>query len=364
MKIGILTFQNATNYGAILQAYALQKSIESLNLNYQVEIIDYRQKQLEKQYSPTFFDKSSGLKGIIRFTLYFPLKFRKKKIFNKFINENINLSKKFLTKYQIDSYDCFFVGSDQVWNLEITKNDSAYLLDFVENNNDIKKIAYAASIGKNDLKDNEISLFEKYIPLFDKISVREGYLKKIINKFTIVEVEEVLDPTLLLNANRWLEITDINKYKGQKFLLVYALEDNLEMRKVITRISEKLDLEVIELIKSGDSFANKFFPRTIFSPQDFLSLFYNATYVVTNSFHGTAFSVIFEKNFITVPHTTRGSRMINLLNMCDLSDRLVTKFDEDSINNLVSNPDFKNCKKSLDYMRALSLDFIKDCLNE
>jgi hypothetical protein len=176
-KVGILTFQNANNYGAVYQAYGLQKTIEKLNC--QVEVINYDSQNM-------------GLKSI------------QTKNFNDFIHRYLNLTNEYVDKQQIPKtyYDCIVSGSDQVWNPLLTFNDTTYFLDFVDKG--VKKLSYAASIGLNDslFKDNK-EVFDKYIPSFDAVSLRENthvsYIKTIVNENTPVTAS--IDPSLLLTAD-------------------------------------------------------------------------------------------------------------------------------------------------------------------
>ncbi|MDV7785566.1 polysaccharide pyruvyl transferase family protein [Enterococcus gallinarum] len=361
MKIGILTFQNAINYGAILQAYALQKKISTLDEDYTVEIIDYKQRQLEKQYSPFFIEKDSNIKNKIRFLLYFVVKYKKFSKFNKFISQNLNFSKKIKTGKDIDHYDVIFVGSDQVWNLEITDNDTTFLLDFVKKNSNTKKVSYAASVGKNHLLEAEVGHFKKWLPTFNGISVREENAIEIVSPYTSLPIYEVLDPTLLLEKKQWLKLVN-NENKEGDYILVYCLESNTEMDKIIDFMSKKMNLKVLEIMPRGNSLLNRIYPKNIYGPQDFLRLFYNAKYIITNSFHGTVFSIIFEKKFITVPHKTRGSRMKNLLTKTGLTSRLVSTFNENEIESLLDEPNFIDCNKYLNEKRNFSEKFIKDNL--
>ena len=196
-KIGILTFQNANNYGAVFQAFALKKTVEKLG--YEVKVINYD-------------SHGMGLKAV------------QQKQFKDFVIKYLNVTSEYTTKEEIDTSEFAVIisGSDQVWNPWLTKNDMTYFLDFV--NDDVKKVSYAASIGLNgDLFMEYKEVFNKYIPDFDGISLREEthvpYIQNIVKD---KEVISSVDPTLLLTAQEYLDAFHIPDERSEDFIFVFS----------------------------------------------------------------------------------------------------------------------------------------------
>lgn len=331
MKVGILTFHDADNHGAVLQAYALQETIKRA-ITSNVEIIDYKQPEIVKSYK-VFNLRTDNLKSLVRSiisnSLHLGIKVSKKKRFASFRKMHLHISPDRYDKpekiSELGAYDAYVVGSDQVWNPEITKYDATYFLNFCRK--DAGKISYAASFGKDVLSAEEEAFARKYINHFDWISVREDSAAEILNRMLGKKSVQVLDPTLLLEPDRWMELagSQYSGFPGMKdYLLVYRMSRNDEVLKVAARLSEKLGLDVLYL---NDSIRrNKYGFKHIrgIGPIDFLNLMANASFIVTNSFHGTAFSIIFKKKFVSIPHETRGTRMASLLKLLKLEDRMIS----------------------------------------
>ena len=211
MKIGIITFNSAHNYGAVLQAWALQEYLKSDG--HEVEIINYRlpaTDNLYKLYKPRNPFKRGKLNKAVHLLQYLkkmksePNKTRKYREFERFINHTLNTTEA-ITKYpdlnkaNFD-YDIMIAGSDQIWNGGLTKGvNPAYLLSFGKE--EIKRVSYAASIGRDEIPEVEHMLFSRYLRNFDYISVREEKAKEAISKLSDKEVSVVLDPTLLKERN-------------------------------------------------------------------------------------------------------------------------------------------------------------------
>ena len=201
-KIGITTFQGAYNYGAILQAYALQKTLSDIGND--VKIINYYNENIYDQYR-TFRKKHHGLSSAIKIFIYdvylWSIKSRRNKNFKKFISDNINLTDKKYEKAEIEkmAFDVIVTGSDQVWNKNITSGlDDIYTLNI---ENSAKKISYAASIGDNKILEDNKSEYKEKLQKLDLISVRETSTKPILEKVINRKVDVVLDPTLLRTSS-------------------------------------------------------------------------------------------------------------------------------------------------------------------
>ncbi|MBA5746959.1 polysaccharide pyruvyl transferase [Aerococcus sp. 150760007-1] len=367
-KASILSFQFADNYGALLQIYALQSILEKNNL--EVNVLNFRPYELEQPYSVGInFKKSfhldgaiSTMKRIIAKTLTFNRNYKRRKSFNQFRQNYLNLTEESIYSYQdlnkkLPKFDYYFVGSDQVWNPDFFKfSEKAYFLDFAPVSS--KKIAYACSIANSVEDDKYKKVFKEELPKFDSISVRESSAKDLLSSLTSENIEVTLDPTLLLNQEEWGEVIT-SKIETEPYILVYDLQKSEAIINVANKLAIEKNLRIISYSESKE-FVNHEYSFSSDGPEKFLSLFKNATFVITSSFHGTVFSVIFEKEFLTVPHSSRGSRMIDLLNLIGLESRIVydENFQVDNINKI----EFAEVSGKLDILRNDSIKYIVEAI--
>lgn len=322
-KIATLTFHRAINYGAVLQAYALQKSIEKFG--YDTEILDYRSDFLEKLHNPHDLRK---YKSILRYgyaILRNSVKKDNRKAFYSFSEKYLKLSKVYNReniKDAADEYKAVIVGSDQVWNYNCTNFDKTYFLDFLPDGK--QKYSYAASVGIK-LESPEIrNEYKKLLSDFSVRSVREAQAQKELEKLGL-SAEVALDPTLLLKPEEWRKIATAPKKKPGKYLLVYVITATPTIFSAAKKISKKYGLQIIYI---NEFLFNKPGVKNVskITPTEWLWLFDNAEYIVTNSFHGTAFSVNFEKQFYVEPlpvKTNVNSRIYDLLTLLDLQNRII-----------------------------------------
>lgn len=315
MRIGILTYHNSNNYGAVLQAYALQKYLN--NIGVEAEIIDYHP---NKKISVISNNKA---KKVLRYMFNLNVKIQQRirqQKFDKFRNNYIKISSNtFYGDTEIVKmppvYDIYIAGSDQIWNTDISNNSKAYFLHFVKTG---RKISYAASLGKDSFNDTEKDYIKKYLKSFDSISVRETMLQlKLKDKFSI-NSSHVLDPVFLLDKNSWIEIANRVRVP-QKYVLCYMMEYSQELINHTKNVAEIINCIPIFISPSHTNFKGK--KLNGICPSEFIYLFANARYVCTNSFHGTAFSLVFKKDFTIVKHSRLNSRIESLLSIADLNDR-------------------------------------------
>ncbi|MCI9132644.1 MAG: polysaccharide pyruvyl transferase family protein [Lachnospiraceae bacterium] len=316
MRIGIITFHRALNCGAILQAYALSMYLSEIN--HKVEIIDYCPKWSDEDQvliRELFFDFK------LRKVLLFPFRklFRKK--CNDFLNNYCILSacvKTLEDVKKLNQYDVYITGSDQVWNIDITGGfDEVYFLDFETT---AKKVSYAASCGKDDIDKKLVNLIAQSVKTFDAVSVREHVLEQALKSNGILNICSVWDPVFLLNANQYSKLQRGNGYKN--YLLLYTKGRAEGIRKIAKQVADKYSLAIVDTSKIKKQWPADYVKR-VYGPSEFLGLFAHANFIITNSFHGTAFSIIFRKSFYSLENGNKTSRISSLLSDIGLDSRLV-----------------------------------------
>lgn len=310
--IGILTFHYARNYGAVLQAYALQNKIQ--NLCDRVEIIDYRNSRIMQELALWCLE-GRDFKSLVRAIGSFIYRARKKWCFAAFEKKrmvlSVPLNKKTLSAY-VKRFNILITGSDQVWNGNLTDNDMTYYLDIA--NDKQFKIAYAVSLGdvRKHIGEQESILLKK----FDFISLREMDMEPVIEQIAKKEVYECCDPTLLLNSKEW-ECIASKRLVKKPYLFLFMIEES----PILIQYAQKVADEKGLLLVSNKNCISFFIHP---SPNDFLSWILHADYVLTNSFHGTVFSVLLKKQFLSNVVSNDGTekgRIVHLLKMCGLEHR-------------------------------------------
>lgn len=368
-KVGIITLHRVVNYGSVLQAYALQKKIN--DLGYDVEIIDYYPRRLTMvgmltriKNKSDKFKKSFILRNVARLIIL-PSYILRFNTFFSFLKKHIILSKK-IYKNEIEinnekfEYDIYCTGSDQVWNCGWNeKFDAPYYLSFAPDNK--KKIAYAASFGKSKLDDEEKEATKKYLLRYDNISLRELSGVKIVEELGIKNSVNVLDPTLLLDGNEWRKISS-NKFKNEKYILVYNLNRNKNIDNYAKNLSKKTKLKIKfisyqlhEFYKRGKIYCNP-------NVEDFLALIDNAKYVITDSFHATAFSINFNTQFIIVYPGKYSTRLQSILKILDLENRVAK--NEYDLSIIKNNIDFEKINYLMSNQRKKSIDWLNQALEK
>lgn len=367
-KASILSFQFADNFGGVLQVFALSETLKKMNLD--VEIIDFRPKTLIEPYTLrlNFFDslKIRGLRRTIREYIkrivFFKKNYKRIQNFNAFRRDYLNLShNEYSNSKEIintqEKFDYYFVGSDQVWNPKFFKNTGhTYFLDYADSKG--IKIAYAASIAES-IEDEDKLIFERELKNFDFISVREKSGKRIISQLTDKAITVTLDPTLLLTKDEWSTLINSDN-NFDRYILVYDLVKDDRIITLANIIAKELNCKIVTY-SNGKGYDNWYFSFVTHNPTDFINLYKEAEFVLTSSFHGTAFALIFEKQFYTIPHPTRGSRMIDLLCSLNLEDRLINTTDLSHDN--ISQIDYEAVNSQLNSMKEQSIQFIKHSIS-
>lgn len=362
MKIGILTFHSAHNYGAVLQCYALQEVLKEMG--HTVEVIDYRPKYITNVYElfrydylmhcePVSFLKS-GMKEFLKM-LISPFRYKGYKAFERFIYDKLSLSNRLnvIPAY----YDAYVMGSDQIWNRLLTGGDfdPYYFGRFPFAKGNRIYISYAASMetaGQNDKIKEQLAIL---LQNFDGISVREDQLRDYIATITGKKVNFNIDPTLLAKREIWEKLC-VNPNKSKRYILIYEVRFNPALRKIAERIAQKNGLEVLEI----STIAQKVFNRGVLSnasPEEFIGLFRYASCVVTSSFHGTAFSIIFNRPFYTFSLDDGfGSRTTSILKLLGLTHCIVN--DTSHIDSIPSI-DFEKVNMRLEVLRKDSTNYLE-----
>lgn len=357
MKANIVTFHLANNYGAVLQAYALQ---QFLNDNFcETYILDYHSDLFNKLNSkPSLNDWTNNPKNsAFKFLQNAIYKGKNKKIEN-FRDNYLKLTPSY-TKDNIfrasDQADVFITGSDQVWNYLIINQDKNYFLDFVNNKT---TCSYAASFGVSTIPNSYIAFYFKNLRKLNYISTREiqgvNLVKDIINKDAYI----MPDPTLLLDRTTWNNIS-YECTEDKKYILVYKITKADQLISFAKKLSKKTGLPIIYIpndLKSG------IVGKTITNvgPQDWIGYIKNAEYVVTNSFHGTVFSIIFNKKFFSEVSTKVNpstSRIESLLKMFNLEKRTFDHYTEDMLYQELNSD---KIQEIMIEQRKLAYDFFKE----
>lgn len=320
MKAGIITFHDTLNYGASLQCYALQKKLNSMGVD--TDVIDYKCSWFNKRYSP-FYIENKSLSKVLYMLAAMPMNVVKQKKKREFHKRYLKLSSAYdrdTIKNTNDIYDLFITGSDQVFNWKLTDFDTTFFLDFVEKNK--RKCSYAASFGFHQLDEDKREKYEELLDGYYAMSVREQSAVELVRDITGKTAQLVSDPVFLLKKEDWAELA--KKVDMKNYILLYSINDTAAYKYAL-KLAEKTGKKLVYL-SAPVKRVGSFIPKRNIGPIDFLGWFYNADYIVTDSFHGTAFSIIFEKQFVSLlaRQTHNGnSRLSNLLSIVGLDNRIV-----------------------------------------
>lgn len=358
MRVGIIT-KIGKNYGAVLQAYALKTYLERMGLN--ASIINYMHKQSKKTYRVCPYKWGprgtiANIKSLMRFSV---IKKSSKK-FDEFKNMKLNLLGEYESYDQLltSPPDCniYISGSDQVWNPTISF-DPAYYLTF--GSDKVKRASYAASIGvtqiPNDIKDE----FKKRLSIFDLISVREETAKQTLSEFGI-DAKTAVDPTLLLDSREWNKIA-IDPPITKPFILCYMVSTPDYVQQLIALIKRQTGLPVYNIVTSSYPAPIGDYQIWDAGPEEFVGYFKNAHMVITSSFHGTVFSVIYRKPFVSMLYKATGSRVSDLLSNLGLQDRIVE--DVGSYNEDLLKINFDEATNKLGLMKSNSKEIINQIVS-
>lgn len=356
MKIGILTFHRAHNYGAVLQCYALQEALKSFG--YDVYVIDYRQPALEKAYKKwgfiTIIESLGHPKAIVEYIRHY---FKCKdsiKLFSEF-SKCLNLTQACNYSNIPTNFDAYVIGSDQVWVPRWTGGvlDRVYT-GFFEHSKTSLVFSYAISLNQKSIEQVSIEKWNDVVSKFKVLSFRESEIGLKMSRLTRCSVRVDIDPTLLLDKEKWNSITN-NRWEGKRYLLIYHLPGRYggiskeRFNEKVLEIAKKMNCEVISL-----------FPMR-YSVNDFVSLFKYAQGVITTSFHATVFSLIYEKPLMSVVlNDGYDNRYVELLNAVEASEALV---DNEFNNGIFPQIDYSKVSLLRKKLSTPSLDYLKNIIN-
>lgn len=318
MNIGILTFHFALNYGAMLQAYALLSTIK--NDGHICQIIDYMPDHMSDTCNINPFTANLPWKNKLISIPKFPLRYLSYRKFSEFSREFLMVDPSVpqaKVSFTIPAnVTTVVVGSDQVWNGNITHNDSAYL--FASFHKNITCHSYAASIGGEIPTEEMTTYLREYLPQFASISVRESNLKELLASEFGLASTHVLDPVFLHKKSHWSNMAKKPSGVPEKYILYYSLEENYELAEKCHSISQASGLPIISIHPFARRFIKGSTQVHAAGPQEFLWLIEHAEYVCTNSFHAVSFSSIFKKRLIYQSHNLLGARVASLFQLFSL----------------------------------------------
>jgi hypothetical protein len=376
-KIGIITILHVNNYGAELQAFALQHKLNLLG--YDAEIINYlfyKNPNLKPTNKSQPFIKLGTKEKLKEFLYpYFKqvksLPYLKQKrerdakfedFHNKYTKQS-SIINKFDKLYASEfDYDVFIVGSDQVWNPNTNTNIEPYFLTFAPENK--LKLAYASSFGVNQISDTYKEKYKGLLNNLDNIGVREKTGVAIVKEITGKNATWVLDPTFLLKKEEWVDFAEEVKI-DKPYLLMYILTDSDYISNLADKIAKEKGLQIVRICKNAfvEDKSENVINIIDAGPKEYLGLFAKASFVITTSFHGTCFSVNFNIPFYTVlkKNKSNNSRQIDLLEYLGIGERIVFVDNKlEDIRNL--DIEYISVNEKLEIKREISLNYLKESL--
>lgn len=371
MKVGIITYHSAYNFGSVLQAYATQQIIKSLGCD--PYIIDYRIPFQKKYYGLLGYGR--GVKVLLKKLMMVPqLSERKKRAnrYEQFISQRMNLTQRISSPEEADqfkdSFDVYISGSDQIWNLHSNEFINSgmqymkpYLLDFTNK----KKISYASSV--TNMNDEELVQLKPELEKFFAISAREMSASQSISRLLAKEISTVLDPTLLITREKWFSLMpkEIEQYTEEPFVLYYSLKNYMETKqdlKSLATITLKVGLKLIVLtpliplvkMEGVINAANA-------GPWEFMDLVRKAKMIITDSYHGMLFSINFKKDFLYLRNKQgdHGLRATQLLDLLEIKNRIIDEVTEINLNSKV---EYMEANEKLENKRIESIEYLKDTI--
>lgn len=347
MEIGILTFSRAHNYGAILQCYALSETLKQMG--HDVKVIEYKQPFLEAINRPfvikEFISRLANLRSFCRYIKQYKSRLVSDRVYEGFKSTYLNCTQPCDAKHMPTYFDLYIIGSDQVWGVNCTNGVDKVFLGFFNRKKNSKVAAYAISSNLKSIECIGEALLKDASSNFNNLSFRESVIAKEISRILKRDVSVHLDPTLIADKKIWTRFLN-SKYENRRYVLLYEVRFYAKnyLMKVAEEYAVKHDCEVLT-------------PNSCkCSPTEFVSLFRYAHHVITSSFHGTVFGLIFNKSMsVFCLNDGYDSRYVNLLNEVGASDFLYQIGD--SLKEVTV--DYEKINKKLEALRQTSIDYLK-----
>lgn len=357
MRVGIFTFPNSTSYGAELQMYALYHAVESLG--HTPEVVNYFNAYMKAE-------KHNSRKSWSRRALSRLLHHRLHRSFSRFEKTRMERYPKTplcdpdgLPKLS-SRYDAVICGSDQVWNPDITGSDLSYFLNFCDENT--RRVAYAPSFGIEEFSPDFSDAIGPELEKFHALSVREAPGQALIAQLTGKNAPLVTDPTLLLSADDWTKLENPHPAGDGAYILYYTIRTSTDLWERCKAFARETGLKIVVVggnpLKKWKQRDQSIQYAVDISPEQWLYLVHHARYVVTNSFHGTAFSVNFRKDFYVGLPARANSRLVQITQALGLTDRIV---GEEALH--PAPVDYSVADRVLPQMRQASMDYLTQALN-
>lgn len=369
-KIDVMTFHRAHNFGSVLQAYALQTFIEKLHqeshIDMEYTLIDFFTRDQEELYN--IYKRCNCPQNIIKNMIAFRYAKQLKMKYNKFdafIEKYFKLTKRYYNETELiqdpPRANYYLSGSDQIWNVRARDSSTAYYLNFV---NSGKRLSYAASLGpmKIDWRKYNSTECANALQKYAAVSVREQGSLENIQAISHIKCSIHVDPTLLLTAEEWRKIQSDANYKGGQYILLYCLEPSKEQIRIADAVSKKLNLPVIILrYNNKNDMFNHFVKKYDSGPADFLAYIDHAALVLSSSFHGTVFSIIYHKPFYSLNGLT-DNRISSILRKTNMLDRSLESLNDVERVNL-SEPNDVSIEELIDQEKTRSREYLMEALD-
>lgn len=373
-KIGLITYHGADNYGSLLQSYALLRTLNNL-AGMDAELVNFISDEQKEMYS--LFFPCNSVKNLVKnayvLLQHYNIRKEKIKLFDAFREQYLGIEKKnsfsVISDENVEKYEVLVCGSDQIWNIRIKDFYDYYMLSFSDK---AKKISYAASMGGVDLelKEDEKKKIGELLKDFSAISVRENICKSMIQECTDKEVVTNIDPVFLLERNEWDKIAK-GRIVQQEYIFFYSVDYNEDSVRIAKWYAQKYNLPVYVLHTSWKSYVvckEGMKWAEIQGIEDFISLIKYAKFVISGSFHGTAFSILYNKPFFRVQKRKNDTELIvddrirTLFEKLQISDREINIFNYKEMENKLFDIDYSRVNELIKKERQFSIDYIENAV--
>lgn len=363
MKIGIMTFPNSVSFGATLQMYALYRAVERLGV--QPEIINYQNTYMKAENHINAIRNTGSASKKLRYTVRRLLHFRQFRGFREFEKQmrlypDTSVENPEMLPLIAQRYDGVICGSDQVWNPYITGGDVAYFLDFC--GPETKRISYAPSFGVSELAEDFQTIIKPELNQFSTISVREAEGAMILRQLLGHEVSLVLDPTFLLEMGEWEKLERKHPAAEGEYILYFTVFSSESLMAFCKELADKTNKKIVvvggNVLRQLRNRDKQVVYAWDLTPGQWLHLIHHASCVVTNSFHGTAFAIHYQKDFYVEPAPRANSRLTQIICTCGLEERVVGKCEAD----LEAHIDYEKVRERLAPEAERSLTYLRESI--